>query len=82
MIECASNLIGKYPSAKVTMVGHSLGGALATLFAIDLQILGYKMTNLFTYGYFIFMKYDVYNCMNLGAQEWGIMNSMNISKIT
>lgn len=39
----------KYPYAAVHVSGHSLGGAIATLYALSLAETGYTV-NLFTYG--------------------------------
>ncbi|EGR28878.1 lipase family protein, putative [Ichthyophthirius multifiliis] len=38
-IECITNLTQKYPTANVYIIGHSYGGALATLFAFELAFL-------------------------------------------
>ena len=47
----AIGLKEKYPRSKMTVVGHSLGGVLATLSVLDLNHRGIKVDNLYTYGY-------------------------------
>ena len=50
MMKCAMGLKEKYPSSKMTVVGHSLGGALATLAVLDLNQKGYAVDSIYTYG--------------------------------
>mmetsp|Transcript_3399 Transcript_3399/g.526 ORF Transcript_3399/g.526 Transcript_3399/m.526 type:complete len:145 (-) Transcript_3399:143-577(-) len=42
--------MGKYTTAKIVISGHSLGGAVATIFAAHLLKLGYPVTELVTFG--------------------------------
>jgi hypothetical protein len=48
--EQVSSLVSKYPSATIMVTGHSLGAALATLTAIDLQDTFDSTVELYTYG--------------------------------
>lgn len=50
MIRCAGELKNKYPAAKTLIAGHSLGGAIASLTAVDYTKLGNKVDYFFTYG--------------------------------
>ncbi|ORX74117.1 alpha/beta-hydrolase [Linderina pennispora] len=43
IVEAISDLVAKFPTFKITFVGHSLGGALASVAAADFM-------QLFTYG--------------------------------
>ncbi|CAD8081966.1 unnamed protein product [Paramecium sonneborni] len=50
MINCTKTLKEKYPKSKVLITGHSLGGAIAALLAVDVTRLGIQVDNFFTYG--------------------------------
>ena len=50
VLAAAKHLKGKYPKAKTLVTGHSLGGAVAHLAAVDFTKLGYKVDYFFTYG--------------------------------
>ncbi|CAD8062043.1 unnamed protein product [Paramecium primaurelia] len=50
MINCTKTLRQKYPKSKVLITGHSLGGAIAALMAVDVTRLGIQVDNFFTYG--------------------------------
>ena len=41
----------KYNSAKISIAGHSLGGAMSVIAAVELTNMGYKVNELYTYGY-------------------------------
>ena len=46
-----SNLVAKYPNAKITVAGHSLGAALSTISAIEINRKFPKLVNeLHTFG--------------------------------
>ena len=40
----------KYPNAKIIVAGHSLGGAMATIAALELQLKYNKVTALYAFG--------------------------------
>lgn len=50
ILQCAIDLSLKYPNSRFDLAGHSLGGAAIDLLALDLNLLGYIIENLFTYG--------------------------------
>lgn len=50
MIACAKSLKAKHSSAKILVSGHSLGGAIAYLAAVDITKLGHKVDYFYTYG--------------------------------
>lgn len=41
MINCTKTLKNKYPNAKLLVTGHSLGGAIASMMAVDVTRLGF-----------------------------------------
>lgn len=50
MLSCVQDLKSKYPQGEILITGHSLGGAIAALTAVDVTKLGYKVNNFYTYG--------------------------------
>ncbi|CAK69504.1 unnamed protein product (macronuclear) [Paramecium tetraurelia] len=50
VLAAAKHLKEKYPTSKLLVTGHSLGGAVAYLAAVDLKKLGYNVDYFFTYG--------------------------------
>ena len=50
MISCTQKLKQKHQSAKILVTGHSLGGAIAAMMAVDVTRLGHKVDYFFTYG--------------------------------
>jgi len=49
ILASVTSLHAQYPSYKLVVTGHSLGGALATITATEFRRLGYT-TELYTYG--------------------------------
>lgn len=47
---CAGSLRSRHPNAKILIAGHSLGGAIAALTAVDLRKQGHAVDYFFTYG--------------------------------
>jgi triacylglycerol lipase len=43
-------LQAKYSKAKLIITGHSLGGAIATISAVDLIISNFKIDEVYTFG--------------------------------
>ena len=50
LIHFLNEKIHKYPTAKISVTGHSMGAAVATLCAAHLTYLGYKNFIFYTFG--------------------------------
>lgn len=50
IISSVKSLIQKYPDAKILVTGSSLGGALATISALEIQLQTGKVTELHAFG--------------------------------
>ena len=50
ILSVIQNLLNLHKGAKIYTTGHSLGGALAILAAIDLDQVGYDIGGVYTYG--------------------------------
>lgn len=50
LCEYVRNLFKRNSKARLTVVGHSLGAAMATLAAIDLTLLGLHIHTFYIYG--------------------------------
>lgn len=49
-METVGPLLNKYPNASIIVSGHSLGGALATISALELQLKWNKVSALYAHG--------------------------------
>lgn len=50
MMACVDSLKAKYPKGEIMITGHSLGGAIAALTAVDVTRRGIKVHHFYTYG--------------------------------
>lgn len=49
-MEIVGPLVNKYPNASIIVTGHSLGGAIATISALELQLKFNKVSALYAHG--------------------------------
>lgn len=50
LLETVGPLLNKYPNASIIVSGHSLGGAMATISALELQLQFNKVSALYAFG--------------------------------
>eukprot|EP00735_Rhodelphis_limneticus_P000913 TRINITY_DN1144_c0_g1::TRINITY_DN1144_c0_g1_i1::g.17216::m.17216 TRINITY_DN1144_c0_g1::TRINITY_DN1144_c0_g1_i1::g.17216 ORF type:complete len:287 (+),score=77.73,sp/P19515/LIP_RHIMI/32.71/2e-30,Lipase_3/PF01764.20/1.5e-32,DUF2974/PF11187.3/5.9e-06,Abhydrolase_6/PF12697.2/2.1e-05,PGAP1/PF07819.8/3.6e-05,Abhydrolase_5/PF12695.2/3.5e-05,Thioesterase/PF00975.15/0.00011,Abhydrolase_3/PF07859.8/0.0046,AXE1/PF05448.7/0.015,Abhydrolase_1/PF00561.15/0.015,Abhydrolase_8/PF06259.7/36,Abhydrolase_8/PF06259. len=73
-----SALDGIWGPKRIIVVGHSLGGALATLAAVDLHQRGYFVEALYTFGCPRVGNYEFTQYMSSWTQAWRIVNKGDI----
>jgi hypothetical protein len=71
VLDAVSNLNAKYPNYKIAVTGHSLGAALATLTALDLQEIFGNRVVLYNYG--------CPRMFNQAAADWASSGVLNIA---